>query len=510
MKYGFLLVGFFWTHSILLATGYYVSPNGDDMNKGNKWFTPFKTLQKAAFVAKAGDTVYILKGDYYSNNEAVLHIENSGKENAWIVYKNYLNHKPVLHVNHKYGIRIQSANFISIEGLNIHSDTAILKANPMNDFTGIFIDGRYNSPCTHLKIFNNFIQKMSGNGIAANYFDYLTISYNKLFGNSTGTLNSAAIDLKNVLDVDGQDVYHNYIQGNVLQKNGQNTNMAQSDCRPAIQMNYNPDYITSAESRTLIHNNIIYNSGGGGLQAHGAVGCDIVNNTFYKNSESVHCREAEIRIANCSKFNVLNNIFYSSPAKPGNQLINATDIIFQNNMFYNFSSKDHGENDMIANPEFELTNDKDGIYNFRLKGNSPAINSGTDRLLSDVDFEGNIRKVDTHVDLGALEFTNRILPSLKNTKAGPQSKHIESSWSSLFTKDQKVYTIWNQYNLGFSIRVFDCQGDLVFEKIRPDNADASFEIDFNYYPLGFYTIFAYNSKTRFIERIWVQARSSPQ
>ncbi len=509
MKPGLLfLLTTLWIFSAS-ATAYFVSPTGDDLNKGNKWFTPFKTIQKSALVARAGDTVYIMKGDYNSDDESVLHINRSGNENAWIVFKNYLNHKPVLHVKNKFGIWIQSASYISIEGLSIVSNT--IELNPNNTVgTGIFIDGTYTSPCTHLKIFNNFIQQLSGSGIYAQNFDYLTLSYNKFFSNSLLSENEAAIYLKNAIDIDGQKAYHNFIQGNVFEKNGMNKSTDPKSCGSAIHLDYNPKYLNSKESKTLIHNNIIYKSGGGGLQINGALGLDIVNNTFYKNSEREICRKPEIEIINSSGFNVLNNIFYSSPAKPGNAIINSGDIHFQNNLYYNFSSMDHGVDDLIANPEFEMTDDKNSTFNFRLKGNSPAINAGVDKFLSDIDFEGNTRKMDTHVDLGALEFINRVLPSLKNIKAGIQSKGIQSFWSSLYTKDQKMYTIWNQQNLGFSIRLFDGQGNLILEKIRSDTDQASFEIDFNVFPVGFYTVISYNSNSKHIERILVETRAKTQ
>jgi hypothetical protein len=486
---------------------YYVSANGNDINKGTKWVFPFKTIQKAASLTRPGDTVFIMKGDYYSNNESLLHIERSGNEkDGWIVFKNYLNHKPVLHVKNKNGIWIQSSGYISIEGLTIVPETSDSITFRSKTYTGILIDGTYESPCAHLKIFNNFIQKMPGNGLMANYFDYLTISYNKFYSNAQIPDSKAAIFLKNLVDVDGRAIYHNFIQANTLEKNGFNA----LACHPAILMEYEFKNLTNSNSKTLVHNNILYLNGGGGISIKGALGINVINNTLYKNSESNECKEGEIVIANCSGLNVLNNIFYTSTAKPGNVIMSSADIRFQNNLYYNFSAKEKGENDLVSNPEFELINDKEGVYNFRLKGNSPAINAGTDELLSDIDFEGNKRKMDTHVDLGALEFTNRILPSLKNTKAGPQAKGIKSTWTSLYTKDQKVYTIWNQQNQGFSVRMFDGQGNLLFEKIRSDESENSFEIDFNPYSPGFYTVYVFNAASSHVERIRVQDRTKAQ
>jgi hypothetical protein len=46
------------------GVNYYVSPYGNDSNKGTNQTSALKTIQKAANVMKAGDTVYVLPGNY--------------------------------------------------------------------------------------------------------------------------------------------------------------------------------------------------------------------------------------------------------------------------------------------------------------------------------------------------------------------------------------------------------------------------------------------------------------
>ena len=46
------------------ATTYYVSPIGSDSYNGTSLSTPFKTIQKAANSARAGDTVFVKAGNY--------------------------------------------------------------------------------------------------------------------------------------------------------------------------------------------------------------------------------------------------------------------------------------------------------------------------------------------------------------------------------------------------------------------------------------------------------------
>lgn len=63
---------------------YYVSVDGNDNNIGSLQ-KPFKTISKAASVARAGDTCYIMEGVY----REVLSPSYSGTQKSPIVFKNY-------------------------------------------------------------------------------------------------------------------------------------------------------------------------------------------------------------------------------------------------------------------------------------------------------------------------------------------------------------------------------------------------------------------------------------
>lgn len=66
------------------GTSYYVSPNGDDANAGTL-ATPFRTVQKCAEVAQAGDTCYLRAGTY---RETVT-VPRSGAAGQPIVFASY-------------------------------------------------------------------------------------------------------------------------------------------------------------------------------------------------------------------------------------------------------------------------------------------------------------------------------------------------------------------------------------------------------------------------------------
>jgi hypothetical protein len=71
---------------------YYVSVNdGSDTNSGTSIDSPFKTVQKAADLAVAGDTVYIRGGTYRED----VRVKNSGSPGNPIRFFAYQNEKPI-------------------------------------------------------------------------------------------------------------------------------------------------------------------------------------------------------------------------------------------------------------------------------------------------------------------------------------------------------------------------------------------------------------------------------
>ncbi|HXE53676.1 MAG TPA: hypothetical protein VN541_11700, partial [Tepidisphaeraceae bacterium] len=53
---------------LLLSTTYYVSSSGSDASAGTSTASAFKTLQHAADVTQAGDTVHVAAGTYVGMN----------------------------------------------------------------------------------------------------------------------------------------------------------------------------------------------------------------------------------------------------------------------------------------------------------------------------------------------------------------------------------------------------------------------------------------------------------
>lgn len=504
MRFNIILLLFFFL-DVSSGRGIYVSVTGNDLNKGTHWFLPVKTLQKAANMAIAGDTVYIMKGDYYSDADALIDFDKSGTEKDWIVFKNYKNHQPVLQVKTKYGIHLSSCNYVSIEGLTIQTQKIFGTQTQISDSitTGVFLDGTYGTPCNHIKLYNNFIKDHRGSAVRANYFDYLTLSYNKFYKNALQAGGQATLDLKNGVFIDDLLVYHSFIQANTFEKNSVNDSSLVSSCSPVIRIHMAEKAESRFKSKVLIHNNILYTNGSGAVWMENAIGIDLINNSFYRNSENLICKNPEIQLIGSEYINIFNNIIYSTEGKSGISSLVSKEILLKNNLQYNCIQTEYGDGAVKSDPMFEFAKPEQLQFNFRLKGNSPAINAGLDSLISDTDYEGNLRKVDLHVDIGAIEFTNRVLPSLKKFKTEIPSIGIKSYWSSLYTKDQKVYTVWNEENQPFYVKVYDFQGNVKLEHKNEENA---FEMDFNAWDAGFYIIQVFNEKGSHSDRIEIKKR----
>ena len=103
------------------AVDRYVAPTGKDTNAGTL-SAPWKTVQKAANSAKAGDTVHIREGSYTEK----VQINVSGTSSARITFRNYTGEKPVLDLTGVTPgadlsaiIRIPSRSFVTVQGLEL-------------------------------------------------------------------------------------------------------------------------------------------------------------------------------------------------------------------------------------------------------------------------------------------------------------------------------------------------------------------------------------------------------
>jgi parallel beta-helix repeat protein len=156
------------------------------------------------------------------------------------------------------------------------------------------------------------------------------------------------------------------------------------------------------QGRTLIANNISYKNGASGIHMYASDNIDIVNNTAYMNKQTPEvARYGEITINNTANINAFNNILYSERGKPTVQNFDSRRGI---NFNYNHNAnstniKVSGRNDTSGDPLFVNSSGGD----FKLKRNSPAINSGVKYNGLSTDIEGDPRVQGGATDKGAYE-----------------------------------------------------------------------------------------------------------
>ncbi|WP_075602099.1 T9SS type A sorting domain-containing protein [Saccharicrinis aurantiacus] len=401
------------------ATNYYVATWGNDSNNGSEG-KPWKTIQKAANTAKAGDQIYIKKGSYYNN----VVIKNSGTSSNWIIFKAYPGHEKQVVLNNAYFI-ISKKSYIAISGIKVQ-----------NGKHGFYIEG----PSEHIEITNNHTYNTFASGIIVwgvaygqnpgnyNNIRNVKIKNNKVQKACNGGWNECITIANGVVgfEVTGNEIYDggnpiNGGEGIDIKEGAKNGIIAYNNIHNLSRRGIYLDaggllnFAKPTISNIKVYNNISRNNVGAGMaimtEGNGDVyGISIYNNLFYSNTEDgimyyKHpAGSGKIYNISCNNNTMYKNGRYGI-------LVNfsgAWGLQFNNNICYESSNSDYKniagsvsttKNLFNTNPQFKNANGG----NFRLNWNSPAINAGTWSGAPTVDYDGNARV--GNVDIGAFEYT---------------------------------------------------------------------------------------------------------
>jgi parallel beta-helix repeat protein len=314
---------------------YVSSTNGNDRSSGTDQNNPFASLQKAADVAEAGDTIYVMPGNYSNSdpNQNVVTIKNSGTAAAPITFKAFdPNNKPVIKVRNYVGIEV-AGSYINLDGLIVEGNAkefsnmtveqvdALQKSHgrftsPITSGTGIAIGGFYrNASPHHVTITNSIIKDNPGGGISAIRADYVTLENNEVAGNSFySTYNTSGISLYQNNNSDGNNGLKNIIRGNVVHNNQnlikdfnhfreEDLNSPDPALRPkitdgngiiiddatrtqviqSVDGSQSPQNLPTYQGKTLIENNKVYDNGARGIATFNSSNVEIKNNTLANN-----------------------------------------------------------------------------------------------------------------------------------------------------------------------------------------------------------------------------------
>lgn len=390
------------------AATYYVATNGNDSNAGSQ-AQPFKTIQKAVGVVRAGDTVMIGAGRYPAfvlrniNGTSVAPITFKGDPGA-IVDRN-LSGDNVLRNIEFYG-----GSYITIDGLELtDSDTGPGPTSCIGVENGAGRGGiKFNSssaggPWAHHLILTNLnIHDLRGTAVIGN-LDYLQFINNHVYNNggkgkgwailpeAYGTyLKGSHIVIRgNVIhghsgngirtgNPPDEYLYDSIIENNISYNNGGTWShprgaygSADFSCEPVTG---GDGIVLWYGERNIIRNNVIFGNVGYGIRVHGTNNT-VYNNTVYKNQATgLYCYEGENTV-------VKNNISYLS----GRENI--------------FSGCAQSSNNLTTDPKFVNA----GAGDFGLQSTSPAIDKGVTLAEVPTDYTGKARPEGAAYDIGAFE-----------------------------------------------------------------------------------------------------------
>jgi hypothetical protein len=352
-----------------VAATLHVSTSGNDSDVGAE-NSPLRTLQKAASLVRAGDTVIVHAGVYKGH----LILRRSGVPDKPIVFKNATGEKPVFDGEGKGRIELQSEEgwrkpigWITVEGFEVR-----------NGWDGIKF---YNAH--HIVLKGNYIHDNLNQGILGN----------------------------------GHDVR---IEGNVVARNGFKSDNERSNLEHGI-------YCTG--SKFTIVNNVIHSNKAYGIQVAGypykpdyhagrefadARGWLISNNTFAFNENRGGIVVWQDGAAECV---IQNNIFYKNAVRLGKGDIQGIDFVgagsghvIRSNLFFapgRASIDESNARSATNNIEQKEPAFVDAErFDFRLRKGSPAIDAGARDRAPQTDIDGRKRPQERGVDVGAYEARN--------------------------------------------------------------------------------------------------------
>lgn len=410
------------------GTTYYVSASGSDSNDGQSEAGAFATIQKGADVARPGDSVLVMNGDYMNDaDKYIAYLRNSGTPTNWIKYAAYPGHKPHIKVSEKGGFYLAGASYILIEGFKMTGPTADIdleyakseklnKSNSRLSNTGISLKpyergGDKHDYSHHVVIQYNEISHFGCNGIGATRADYLLVQYNTVHDNAyTSPWACSGISTWSNWNFDKrEDVYRvifrnnlsyrNYnhvefwMQKKITDGNGLIIDALMLD-QGVIQDGYQEEY----NGAVLVENNIAFENGGRGINIYHSDNVDIINNTTYHNAQHPEIK-AELGVGKSNNLRFLNNVFVAKPDEKMFLFYGSKDITFGNNIFT--GTKDWGTdlrsstNWIDADPMFVDSEN----YDFRLKSGSPAMGAATQNDSAGITYDGKLRG--TSRNLGA-------------------------------------------------------------------------------------------------------------
>ena len=394
---------------------FYIAPSGDNNNVGSEAL-PWRSLNHAVYALKAGDTVLVKNGTYQES----LYINKSGLPGKPITYKAYPGHTPKIEINRKQleGILIQGASYINVEGFEVvYTAPGAEAAKGEQTDNGIDIGNAGQVLPHHINIKNNNVHGFPGGGIFTVLADYVTFEGNIIWENALwAKWGNSGISMYQNVEFDQKAGYHMVIRGNTLYKNENkfssyaigSTTITDGNCIIIDDLRHTQKFLDNKipypayKSNTLIENNICYDNGARGIHVYSSDNVLVRHNTLYKNQRTASIDDGELSAYDASNVRFVNNIVFAAAGKKANGVGNATNVVFERNLYFGSANNPNKSvTDIIADPMFVNASVNPAVANFRLKAGSPAIDAALATQSPAVDIIGKTRTSKT--DIGAYE-----------------------------------------------------------------------------------------------------------
>ena len=481
----FFLIAISVSSLIFSQTNYYVSESGSNSNNGLTPQTAFASLQYAADMVSAGDSVLVLEGNYVG-----FDIRSNGTQNSPIVFKAIENNVVIDERNPVTidGINIENATWIMIDGFEVTDQPRAGIRIVLSDFVVIRNNNCHNN--YRWGIFTGFTDDIliennscsfseDEHGIyVSNSSDRPIIRNNHSFNN-----NGCGIHMNGDISMGGDGIISNAIvEGNILHDNGYGGGSA-----------INMDGVQNSK----IYNNLIYNNHATGIAMYQIDGGDASKNNKIYNNTIIQPSDGRwnILVTDGSTGNTLyNNILISNHGFRGSISIDAastTGFISDYNILVNRLSNDDGNSNMalsqwqslgydlhsmIADSESQIFVDHTN-GNFHLLQTAQTVDAGTNLVLPTVfeDLDNVSRPQGIGFDIGAYDYIGTTEVVEEHI---PQSFHLFQNYPNPFNPSTKIS--W-QSTVGSwqTLKVYDVLGNEVAVLVDEYRPAGSYEINFN-------------------------------
>jgi parallel beta-helix repeat protein len=316
---------------------YYVSPQGNDSNPGTKE-SPFKTIQKAASAAYAGDVTLIQAGIYYEDVKPL----RSGKPGKYITYQNMGDGEVIIDAeNGTRGgcIEIDNKGYLQFIRLTVRG------ANSYENWprAGISMtDGANHIILDKITAYNNYVGIMAHGGETP--LSFITVKNSKTFSpvNNTGNIHYGILFYKKVLS---SKIINNHVAYTLPED--QSYGIEISTDYPGVQDNgarqisvigNEVDHNESQGIHTwnavgvLIRGNYLHDNGATGIQIENGSENIVIENNLSENNAQKYEFEAGAWIDDTKNAVVRNNILRKN--KIGLTITDSERVIIHDNFIY--------------------------------------------------------------------------------------------------------------------------------------------------------------------------------